>query len=188
MRLYPGVYDTLQFLKNQRCVLIGYTESMGFYSNYRLRKLGLDELLDFVYSPPDHALPASAQSVRLELYTNHEERLKHTRLKHTPEGELKPNPGILKQIVSDLHASTSECIYVGDSLMKDIAMAQQACIDNAWAKYGAAQDRPEYELLRKVTHWPSSAVETERGLSQDDVAPTKILEKNFGELLSLFNF
>jgi phosphoglycolate phosphatase len=187
MHLYPTVDDTLKFLKSQGCLVVGYTESMGFYSNYRLRKLQLDDTLDFIYSPPDHDLP-DAPSVPLELYTNHERRLRKTRLRNTPQGEIKPNPAILLQIVTELGAQPTDCVYVGDSLMKDVVMAQQADITDVWAKYGEARHRQEYELLRKVTHWTIEAVEKERVLSARDVKPCYTLGHSFGELKEMFTF
>jgi phosphoglycolate phosphatase len=187
MHLYPTVNETLEFLKNRGCLVVGYTESMGFYSNYRLRKLQLDDTLDFIYSPPDHDLP-DAPSVPLELYTNHEQRLRKTRLRNTPQGEIKPNPAILLQIVTDLGAQPTDCVYVGDSLMKDVVMSQEAGITDVWAKYGEARHRQEYELLRKVTHWTREAVEKEKVLSARDVKPGYTLEHSFGELKGMFTF
>lgn len=69
LALYPGVRETLQTLKANGCVVVGYTESMAFYSNRRVKKLGLDGLLDYIYSPKDHDLPAglSLEDPRLQL-------------------------------------------------------------------------------------------------------------------------
>lgn len=186
MHLYPAVRETLVFAKKRGCLLVAYTESMGFYSNYRLRKLGLDELLDFVYSPPDHKLPAIS-SAELELYTKHNTQLQSTIARHTPGGELKPNPTVLRQIVSDLHAELSDCVYVGDDLMKDITMAKDAGITDAWAKYGVASNRPEYDLLRKVTHWPQTSVIRQQALSVQSVSPTYTLLSSFGEIRQIFD-
>jgi hypothetical protein len=43
---YPGVTDTLKTLNDAGVLIIGYTESMSFYTNYRVRRLGLDGLTD----------------------------------------------------------------------------------------------------------------------------------------------
>lgn len=42
LRAYPGVLGTLVALKKKGVLLIGYTESLSFYTRYRLRKLELD--------------------------------------------------------------------------------------------------------------------------------------------------
>src|SRR5271154_6098757 len=57
LRLYPSVMETLTSLRGKDCLLIGYTESLKFYTNYRVRNLHLDGVLDYLYSPPDHELP-----------------------------------------------------------------------------------------------------------------------------------
>ena len=57
LKLYPHVLETLRMLRSRGCLMVAYTESMAFYVTYRIRKLGLDGMLDYVYSPPDHELP-----------------------------------------------------------------------------------------------------------------------------------
>jgi hypothetical protein len=83
-------------------------------------------------------------------------------------------------------AEPSETIYVGDNLMKDMLMAQAAKVIDVYAKYGIAQDRPEYELLRRVTHWSSD--EVEKRTRESDVRPSYTLARNFGQLVELFQF
>jgi phosphoglycolate phosphatase len=161
---------------------------MEFYSLYRIRHLGLDGLLDIVYTPPDHSLPKGLTRDAVRLYPSDVYRLLYTRNPHTPKGELKPNPKLLSAIIRELGGSPDAVIYVGDSLMKDITMAQAAKVADVWAKYGAAHDREEYELLRRVTHWPKQDVQKEQELTGAEVRPSHILENSFGELLSLFDF
>jgi hypothetical protein len=80
-------------------------------------------------------------------------------------------------------------VYVGDSLMKDIAMARSAGVSSALAEYGAAHHREEYELLRRVTHWPDKDVaEEKRILSSKEVEPDVRLRRSFCELLAMFEF
>jgi FMN phosphatase YigB (HAD superfamily) len=141
LRLYPGVLQTLQVLKETGVLVIGYTESMAFYTNYRLRYLGLDGLIDHLYSPEDHDLPAGMNRYQIRKYPAEHYQLKLTEHRHTPKGELKPNPDILKSILSDVGAHSEACIYIGDSLMKDIAMAKDAGVIDVYAAYGTAQHR-----------------------------------------------
>src|SRR5262245_45098031 len=51
LQLFPGVAETLLKLKGRGTRIVGYTESMAFYSNYRIRRLGLDGVLDYVFCP-----------------------------------------------------------------------------------------------------------------------------------------
>jgi FMN phosphatase YigB (HAD superfamily) len=184
LRLYPSVQDTLETLKDKGCLIVGYTESMVFYTSYRMRKLGLDRLLDFLFSPPDHEVPDNIK----RFYPPDTYELRRTVSDHTPIGELKPNPRILLQILQKIGAEQSEVVYVGDSLMKDVVMAKQAGVTDVWAKYGAADKRQEYELLRRVTHWTDEAVAREKATKHEDVKPSVVLEKSFGDILQLFQF
>jgi phosphoglycolate phosphatase-like HAD superfamily hydrolase len=182
LRLYPTVLETLEVLKDKACLIVGYTESMSFYTNYRIRKLGLDRILDYVYSPPDHDLPRGF----VRGYPEERYQLRRTIPRNIPKGEFKPNPKVLLDIIKGIGAAREETIYVGDSLMKDVLMAQRAVVTDVWARYGLAQNREQYELLRRVTHWTASDVEREKTLEPEEVKPQHTLEQNFGELLEKF--
>jgi len=184
-RLYPTVFDTLTQLKKQGCLVVAFTESRSFYTLRRIKSLGLDGLIDYVYSPRDHKLPAYAPRW-------HEEeayKLIITKQREIPEGEYKPDAEILLKIISEIHAKEEQTIYIGDNLMKDIYMAQQAGIADVWAKYGQAQHSEAYALLRKVSHWREEDVEREKKVyQQENIRATYELDKSFNELLHLFEF
>jgi len=188
LNLYPTVLETLKALKDIGCVVVGYTESMAFYTNYRVRKMGLDGPLDYLYSPADHDLPFGLNTEQIRKYPEQHYKLRHTIHRHTPKGELKPNPAVLIDILKDLGASAEQTIYVGDSLIKDVVMAQSASVIDVFAKYGVAKNRSEYDLLRRVTHWPDEIVEKEKSLTEDDVKPQYTLKRSFGELMRIFYF
>jgi len=188
LKLYPTVLETLQTLKAKGCLIIAYTESMAFYTFYRIRALGLDDVLDYLYSPEDHDLPSGLTPAQIRRYSPEEYKLHNTIHNHVPKGVLKPSPSVLLDILEDVGADRAETIYVGDSLIKDIVMAQQAGVTGVFAKYGVAQNRPEYELLRRVTHWTPDVVEKERRLSEAEAKPSHTLDQNFGQLLQFFSF
>jgi phosphoglycolate phosphatase-like HAD superfamily hydrolase len=188
LSLYPDVLETLEQLKDKECLLVGYTESMSFYSWYRMRHLGLDRILDYLYSPPDHELPAGICPKRIRYHAGDYYELRRTIHRHIPKGEAKPEPGVLLDIIRGVGGSPSETIYVGDSLMKDVAMANSASVTSIWAQYGVCQNREEYELLRKVTHWTDADVQREKKLRREHVKPTYTLEASFSEMLPLFDF
>jgi FMN phosphatase YigB (HAD superfamily) len=185
--VYPDVIETIQALKAQGCLVVGYTESMSFYTNHRLRKLGLDLLLDYLYSPTDHDLPDDVTREQIRKYPDEHYKLRNTVHKFTPKGELKPNPKLLLDIIVDVGGEVGRTVYIGDKLLKDVAMAQQAGVADIWARYGANTDRPEYELLRSVSHWSEDAVARERE-KEKLVRPTYILERSFKDLLPCFTF
>ncbi|WP_455809121.1 HAD family hydrolase [Pseudomonas koreensis] len=185
--LYPGVAETLQELKQRGTLIVGYTESMAFYSNYRVRNLGLDGVFDYIFCPEDHIVPDGVEEIRR--YPAEHYSLKYTIQHHTPKGSKKPDVDVLQWIMSDLSLMSSECVYIGDSLMKDIAMANDCGIDSVWAKYGVAHKRDEYKLLQEVTHWTPAEVAREQKIRErDDVLPKFVLKSDFSELLSIFDF
>lgn len=188
LRLYPTVAETLLRVKGAGAKIIGYTESMAFYSNYRVRRLGLDGVIDAIYSPADHDTPTGISPEDFRKYPRSHYRLGRTTHHHTPKGEHKPNQDILQQIVRNIGAASAQCVYVGDSLFKDVAMAMDAGIDHAWAKYGAAQDRPDYVLLKEVTHWTDEDVERENRMMGRHVEPKVVLESGFEQLLETYRF
>ena len=167
-------------MKDKGCLLVGYTDSISFYSKYRVRNLGLDRVLDYLYSPPDHPLPNGRTPQPIEI--------RRTILRELPPGEVKPNPKILRDIIDGVGASPSETIYVGNSLMKDVLMAQKAKVDDAYAEYGNKYPDEQYQLLRRVTHWTADDVEREKQLKTEHVNPSNILTDSFGELLQMFEF
>jgi len=60
--------------------------------------------------------------------------------------------------VSALKVEYESCIYVGDSLAKDVAMAQQAGIYDCWAQYGTRVSPLDFATVVRVTNWTSRAV------------------------------
>lgn len=188
LRLYPGVLQTLRALKAEGVLIVGYTESMAFYTNYRMRMLELDGLVDYLYSPQDHDLPAGLNLEQIRKYPSEHYQLRFTEHRYTPAGELKPNPALLNSIIDDVGANKAECIYIGDSLMKDVLMAKDARVIDVHADYGAAQHRDEYQLLREVSHWTDEDVARERQLQQRQVYPTHVLEGSLSEILAIFHF
>ena len=166
-------------------MIAAFTESKAFYTNYRFRKLGLDGLVDYLYSPRDHGMPE--ETIATRYYEADTYSFKHTVHHYTPEGEVKPNPDILLDIVRDLGVLIDEVVYVGDNPLKDVFMAQQAGVTDVHAAYGSSQHKPEYELLRKVTHWTPEMVERERmALKPGSVVASHVLDRNFAQILPLF--
>ena len=188
LKLYPGVLETLQALRSEGVLLVGYTESTSFHSSSRVRALGLDGVLDELYSPPDHAFPEGLRREEIRMYPPEHYELERTVHRHTPLGEVKPNPALLLDIIGRTGRPLDRCIYIGDSLVKDVWMAQEAGVTDVHARYGTAHAREEYDLLRAVTHWTTEQVERERSASSRNVQPSFVLESGFGEILNFFEF
>ncbi len=188
LRLYPGVQETLSNIKKHGCLVVAYTESQIFYTADRIIRLGLDGLIDIIYSPKDHDLPHGLTHDEIRKYPKEHYEFKFTKHRHTPQGELKPNPKLLLDIIKDDGASVDDSIYIGDSLVKDIFMAQEAGVLDVHALYGTSHRREEYELLKAVTHWTAEMVRREKITSEKNVKPTYVLRNGFDELNDLFEF
>lgn len=188
LKLYPAVLKTLKKIKERGSLMVGYTESMEFYTKSRIKKLGLDGIIDYVYTPQEHGTPAGISLKDMRFYPEEYYKLRFTTLRPTPKGKKKPNPEVLLGIIKDINAPIEKTIYIGDSLVKDVLMAQSASVTDVYAKYGVAHKRKEYELLRKVTHWMPEEVEREKRINERDVHPSYILKKKFRKILRMFDF
>jgi phosphoglycolate phosphatase-like HAD superfamily hydrolase len=91
LRLYPTVADSILKIKGSGAKIIGYTESMAFYSNYRVRRLGLDGVFDYIFSPEDHDVPSGLLREQIRKYPAAHYEFKYTRQRHTPKGSKKPD-------------------------------------------------------------------------------------------------
>lgn len=190
LQLYPGVFRTLWAAKEAGTRIIAYTESMSFYSAYRLKRLGLDGLIDLLFSPQDHDMPKGVSVAKFRSLPDQFYELQVTETRHTPAGELKPNPGLLLDIIKSVGADASRCAYVGDNLIKDVAMARQAGIFDLHAKYGEAQKLPEYDLLRSVSHWTDADIAREKSIVENgaDFIPSATLHESFSEIFEYCEF
>ena len=163
---------------------------MAFYTNYRFRKLGLDGLIDVIYSSFDHDLPSGMSAAQIRKYPSHYYNLNYTAHKHTPKGSFKPDQAVLTAILDSEDADHRHAVYIGDSPMKDIPMAQAVGVFDVLAEYGAAQSRSEYQLLREVTHWTDGDVAREKAIrdryAAGGVTPSMIAYESFAEILPLF--
>jgi len=190
LKLYPSVFPSLWELKKKGTKIVAYTESMGFYSAYRLKRFGLDGVIDVLFSPEDHEIPAGVSVEKLRRLPDEFYQLQVTEVRHTPLGELKPNPGVLLDIIKAIGADLKRCVYIGDSLFKDVAMAHAVGVLDVHAQYGESQRRPEYSLLQRVSHWTEKDVERERGIIAKglDFSPSVVLKDSFAEIFMHCDF
>jgi HAD superfamily hydrolase (TIGR01549 family) len=148
LRLYDGVADTLDFLFKQGVIIIGYTESAQENGLYRLKKLEIDQYFKHIYASQsqyknNHIIDEKAKTV----YTK------------------KPDKDILLEICRTENCPVDDVVYVGDSLTKDIYMAQQAGITSVWANY-PKEKNDYYKLLVDITSWTSDDFERESELKE----------------------
>ena len=188
LKLYDGVYDTLLLLKSKGVRIVGFTESQIFYTKYRLKHLGLDGLIDVIYTIEDHPLPESVKKVYDEAVWETTETVLTTLEKHI----RKPNSKILQQIITEQKGSISNTIYIGDKLDRDVFMAQKAGVFSVYAKYGHNIGAGSYDLLRDVSHWSDEDIKREKDFRDafhtSAVKPDVVLDRSFNQILERFDF
>ncbi|MCX5236170.1 HAD family hydrolase [Streptomyces prunicolor] len=188
-KLYEGVKETLQELQRRKVPVAAYTESISYWSEWRIRRTGLDGLIKVMYSSPDHDFPNGISAQQLRTQPPSAYGLHKTVHKQVPPGVLKPNADVLRSILSDFAVRPQEAVYVGDSLMKDIVMAQDLGVHDVHAQYGVSHDKDGYNLLRRVSHWTSQDIEREKELStRPTVTPSHVLPEGFAQILTMFRF
>ncbi len=188
MSLYPGVRESLVRIQNAGCPIVAYTETSAFYTAMRLRWLELDGVLNTVYSPPDHDFGNGVTPSSMRRRPDSEYPLQRTAHHFTPAHHYKPDTSVLRSILEEFSVQPSEVLYVGDSLAKDIVMAQKVGVNDAHAAYGLAQTRPEYELLRRVSHWTDEDIERERQLLDRPTVTPSVSLNEFSEIFQFFTF
>lgn len=187
LTLYPGVMETLLRIKSLGTVTIAFTESQKFYTIHRLKRFGLDGVLDAVYSVEDHDLPDGLQVEAIRSKPKDSYVLLKTAEHTLKRGTRKPDPEILLSILNDYEIVPERAVYVGDSLHKDVLMAQRAGVADVHAAYGRAHKREDYELLRSVSHWTPEEMENEK-TSEIDIKASTVLRAGFAEVLERFEF
>lgn len=156
--LYNGVESTLKQLASNGIVIVGHTESYEVNSVYRAKKLGLDKYFKHLYtikssssSHPDGNKPIINEEDLDWVVT-------------LPELERKPNPKLILDICHRENISPKNTYYIGDSIVKDISMANAAGVNSIWAKYGKEIVKANWSLLVRVTHWSDKDVAQEENL------------------------
>lgn len=186
-RLYPGTAASLSALKQAGVRVVGYTESGAYWTEWRIRHTGLDGVIDVLYSSADHDIAAGVDPAQLRTghYDAGDYGLRVTEHRHVPAGVLKPDLEILSTILREERCAPGQAVYIGDSLMKDIAMAQSAGVLDVHAAYGLVQHREEYDLVRRVTHWSDREVAREKALARPDadIVPSRVCHDQFGDVL-----
>jgi FMN phosphatase YigB (HAD superfamily) len=173
LALYEGVEETLIALRERGVMVIAHTDAMMFYASLRVSILGLAPLLDGLFAPADHSWPAGVRPPFAELFGDPATRRSSVGIQEEfPRHLLKPDPEVLWRILRHFDVAPEEVLYVGDSLAKDVRVAQRAGVHDVHAEHGLSVASPLYERLVAVTHWSAEDVRRERQLSQERVTPT----------------
>jgi FMN phosphatase YigB (HAD superfamily) len=183
LRLYEGVEETFEQIRSNGRRIVGHTDAMMFYAISRIKQLNIEHLFDGIVAPRDHGLP---EGVRPEDVRSSSDSSKYeTTIPVKDELEpnaVKPDAKVLNKILSDFGVLPFEALYVGDSLNKDIYMAQLCGVHDVYAQYGRNFNPNHYRELVQITHWSEDDVAREFNLKKLNVVPSFSLS-SFSDLL-----
>jgi phosphoglycolate phosphatase len=182
LHLYKTVKETLSFIRKNGIIVVGYTEAIAVNGYYRLYKLEILDYFNRLYALEGkydgHPDPCVEKSLAPPEHF----------IKTIPNSKKKPNPELLLDICKKEKVPPENTWYVGDSLVKDIAMANHAKITSIWSKYGTDYDKGLWEILVKVTHWTEEDVKNEVELKKKfaNIKPDYIIN-SFHEIIPILN-
>jgi phosphoglycolate phosphatase len=182
LQLYPGVIETLSQVRATGCRVVAHTEATVVNAQFRLSKLGLTALIDKLYAVEhlggDH--PRAAKQLEASA-------IPHVRTLKLHE--RKPDPAVLKEICEDSGVDPTNALYVGDSVARDVGMANAAGVHSVWARYGTAYDRSHWKTLVRITHWTEEDVRrNEEATSKYGAARPELVIDRFDELTENYAF
>jgi FMN phosphatase YigB (HAD superfamily) len=177
LRLYEGVYETLEELVRLHVPVVAYTDARVINSLFRLNLLGIKQLISRLYAP-GHVVKELDEATLSDDF-----------VRVLPPRDRKPNPQTLIDICSQCGVVPSDALYVGDSLARDIYMAKEAGLHSAWAKFGTLYEKALWPKLVRVTHWTDLDVETKATLREKarGIEPDCVLDR-FSDLTRYFEF
>ncbi|RKH78030.1 HAD family hydrolase [Corallococcus sp. AB045] len=183
LRLYESVSSTLSKLNQKGIRIIGYTEALAVNAAFRLHKLDILKHFHRLYAL-EAAVPLTPVSSDRPVVPLHRSDL----IELVPRVERKPNPRLLAHICALEHVDLKDAWYVGDSLSRDIIMAQSAGVTSVWAEYGTKYDPGLWSTLVKISHWTDEDIVRDSQLRQQakSVRPDHTIQ-SYSELISLIS-
>lgn len=171
-KLYPGVESVLRNAHADGVKIVACTESRRCHTRKRLQKFNIESLFARVYCRGDTSIETSPATTG------------DWRYRILPDSLSKPDPSILHLICNEMGIAPRSTLYVGDSLQRDVAMAQQAGVLDVHAEYGQVDRQSDaYRMLERVTHWKPNSVIREHAIHAK--APTYTLSASLDQLPSL---
>jgi phosphoglycolate phosphatase len=184
LRPYAHVLETLTELKRAGIPVVALTDAPRNPAERRVASMKLDEHLGAVYTLP--AFPFPDTGVGKDVIER--ERAGGVKLAcpvyELPREQEKPDPRGLQRICADLGVPPSEVMFVGDSLVKDVPLAQAVGTIDAWAEYGTYVSAEYRERLAVI----SAASATRRHLQHADGRerrPPSIRLSGFDQVLKI---
>jgi phosphoglycolate phosphatase-like HAD superfamily hydrolase len=166
LALYEGVSETLAELQSSGVKIVGHTEAILANAYWRMRSLSIEQFFSRLYTLEGRdTIHIGADSRWIDPPKGF--------VTVVPRQDRKPNPQLLADICRKEGSDLGSAFYIGDSLVRDVAMARQAGVTAIWARYGTKYDPGHWNYLVKVTHWTDEDVQREKALKAKfaDVTP-----------------
>ncbi len=185
LRLYEGVMETLTELRSRGKKLVAHTDALMFHAASRLKQLGVEHLYDAIFAPPDHGFPKGVKPEEVRYYTSPGKYKSTIPIQIELDPKIrKPDPRSLVVVLDRLGVSPEQAIYVGDSLTRDILMAQRSGIVDVLAEYGRQFDPNNYAELVRITYWNAAKIGEETELRNLQIRPSWTI-REFPDLLAV---
>jgi phosphoglycolate phosphatase len=185
LHVYPGVHKTLQILCGCGIRVIGLSDAPAFPAEQRLKHLAVDRYIEALYALKSYPVPKGrdlderiVNRIRLGYYKSHIRRVVEL-----PLSFEKPSTRGLARILEEERLRPERVVLIGDSVKKDIRIAQEMGIADVWARYGTVI-APE---MREKLNFYSAPEIQRRNVSQPgdaSYAPTWTVDR-FDQLLDL---
>ncbi|MFN3912983.1 HAD family hydrolase [Hyphomonas sp.] len=153
LELYPGAIELLGSLRKMKFRIVAFTESRIEAAVDRLMRLELDREFDAIYCVRSVGF-SDASLVADKFYS----RIAHANIFLLDSDVRKPDPLVLRRIVHTQGLDPLKALYVGDSLIRDVGMANDAGLTSVWAKYGTKHDPKNMNFLLRITHWTDDEI------------------------------
>jgi phosphoglycolate phosphatase len=182
---YEGVVPTMHRLRHQGIRLVAHSDSNVFGVIDRISRLQLQDFFDEIYcvegSGEKH--PTGGP------YSSRYKDFPWSKIHLLAHEDRKPNPALLSHILRASSIDIDRVAFIGDSIAKDIHMAQEAGIYSIWARYGTGFDPALYQQLVRISHWTRDDVqrENEARLAAANTLPDFICAVGFHEVPEAFN-
>lgn len=182
LRLYEGVKETLTEIRSQGKKIAGRTDALMFHVTMRLKQLGIEDLYNGIFAPPDHGFPLGTTPDDVRFYKDSTAYKTMIPIKVELDPTIrKPDPRALLIVLDHFNIKPEETVYIGDSLLRDVLLAQECGVHDVYAEYGQKYDPRHYEELLKITYWPEEEIGKDCSSSIAEIKPTFVVS-SFSEL------
>jgi phosphoglycolate phosphatase len=175
-------------------LVVALTDAPRNPAEQRVKRMGLDQWLVALYTMPGFTFPSGPDGSALVAPDILQKQEKGEYRAACPAIELpreweKPNPAGLKKILNTYGLQPFEVLVVGDSIKKDIAIAQELGCHHAWAEYGtyvSLEYRERLDIISSpaITRRHAAHVFESAAQQQAQLAPSHTLS-NFSQVLGL---